>query len=115
MTFGQHYDTAIQQLAEATGKLRASPTEWVNLIDPLLGNYVLGNPGSVLRITGRLASNYPVISRVFTDVHEKRLESNLSHAYVRSTRKPTRRIKYQEVQQLAQQLRYALHEAASKW
>ena len=126
---GAHYNTARQQLVDASGKLRASPSEWANLIDTFidlfldvlhrhdgaLGDYQCGKPGSVLHGGGRLPAQYPVLAGVFKSIHELRRHSLLSHAYVKSTDEPTRRITYDEVQQAARDLKLALAEAAQKW
>lgn len=126
---GPHYDVARQQIVAASGKLRTSPSEWVNLLDTFadlflaalynhdgsLGVYQQGNHGGVLTPTGRLAMNYPLLYKAISHIHDLRLESSLSHAYVKKTGKPTRRIKYAEVQLAAHELKLGLAEAARKW
>jgi hypothetical protein len=125
---GSHYDVARKQIVTAAGKLRTSPSEWINLIDTFndlfldalynhdgnLGSYPLGNLGGVLSST-RLATNYPLLFNAVKHIHNLRLDSCLSHAYVRNTGKPTRHIKYAETQLAAHELKQGLEEVAKKW
>jgi hypothetical protein len=61
--------------------------------DTTLGAYTLGNIGGVLKST-RLKTDYPAISKLANQLHEKRLESDLSHAEVKATKTPTKPIKF---------------------
>jgi hypothetical protein len=105
--FGKLYKRAEAQITTCKGYFKTDPTAWVNAIDVFndlwlnalychdttLGNYTLGKIGSVLKST-RLKSDYPAISKFANQLHEKRLESDLSHAEVKLTKKPTKPIKF---------------------
>lgn len=69
--------------------------------DGSIGTYTLGNIGSVLySSTSRFAASYPKFFFLCKKVHDLRLESDLSHPVVKSTGKPTRRIKFSELKKL---------------
>lgn len=61
--------------------------------DPALGIYSLGGLGSV-KGSIKLKASYPKVSESINKFHEKRLESELSHAIVKATRKATGPIKF---------------------
>ncbi|MBI3786060.1 MAG: hypothetical protein HY270_21955 [Deltaproteobacteria bacterium] len=82
--------------------------------DPSLGTYVFGSIGSVMNST-RLKHNYPAIQELVVSIHEKRLESLLSHAKTKSTGKPTKPIKWAYLKTGKTLLRKALSELAAKW
>jgi hypothetical protein len=123
------YDACRHLLVEAAGKLHTSYNEWVNLIDAFndlfldvlykhdnrLGLYERGKIGSVIYTSKKLMIYYPSIAKAFIYIHDLRLDSDLSHAYNKSTRKRTRRIKYREALHAATLLKLALDEASSKW
>lgn len=106
--FGKAYKRAEAQITTCKGYFKTDPTAWVNAIDvfvdllldslhrqqPALGGYTLGRPGSTLDNPVRLQAEYPVITAMATQFHYKRLESNLSHAVVKKTKKPTKPIKF---------------------
>lgn len=69
-----------------------------------LGSYKLGNIGSCLTPTGRFASGYPKFFWLCNKIHELRLESALSHPIVKRTGKPTRQIKFKEIEKLKPQI-----------
>ena len=78
-------------------------------LDRSLGTYVLGSIGSVMS-SSRLQSNYPRIYALAKTIHDKRLESELAHAVVRKTGKPTGRIRYSYLKTAKQLLRWAMPE-----
>jgi hypothetical protein len=82
--------------------------------DVSLGSYALGNIGSVLSST-RLKGTYPAIFALSDQIHDTRLKSNLSHAVVRKTGKPTTRIPYRYLQTAKGLYRRAIAELAVKW
>ncbi len=104
---GSHHRQAELQAAWCRAYAGTDITAWVNAVDvfndllldslykhdPSLGTYQLGNVGSVANST-RLKSAYPGLHDVVESVHEKRLQSHLSHAKVRKTGKQTGRIKF---------------------
>jgi hypothetical protein len=83
-------------------------------LDPSLGGYTLGKIGSVLSST-RLQTGYPRIHNLVQTIHDKRLESELSHPVVRRTGKPTGRIKYAFLRQAATLLRAACGEIRARF
>ncbi len=69
--------------------------------DGTIGTYTLGKIGSYLYTpTSRFATSYPKFYSLCKIVHDLRLESDLSHPIVKSTGKPTRRIKFSELKKL---------------
>lgn len=105
--FGKSYKRAEAQITTCKGYFKTDPTAWVNAMDVFndlflealyrkdlsLGGYTLGNIGSVLGST-KLGAGYPAITRLVNQIHDKRLESELSHAKVKKTKKPTGPIKF---------------------
>lgn len=105
--FGKSYKQAEAQITTCKGYFKTDPSAWVNAIDVFndillaalyrgdasLGGYTLGKIGSVLGST-RLKLDYPAIQYMSEQIHEKRLESALSHAEVKATRKATKTIKF---------------------
>jgi hypothetical protein len=82
--------------------------------DPTLGNYTLGNIGSIL-MSVRLRNAYPAFFALVSEIHEKRLLSSLSHAMARRTGKPTGRIKYKYRSKATRLMRLAFAELARRW
>lgn len=86
--------------------------------DHRLGTYTLGQPGSWLNDVNynkKFKQHYPAIFNYCKFIHEKRLESDLSHAVTKKTQKATGRIKY-DYQKVVKKLLYdAVDELASKW
>ena len=96
-------------------------TAWVNITDTIndvildtlfrhdsvnIGLYTLGNIGSVLNSSrSRFARRYPILFITVKAIHDARLESDLSHPIVRATKRPTRWIKYKEMEDFKKQLR----------
>lgn len=105
--FGKGYKRAEAQITTCKGYFKTDPTAWVNAFDVFndlfldalyrrnstLGGYTLGKIGSVLG-SARLKADYPAITRMVNQIHDKRLESELSHARVSKTKKPTGPIKF---------------------
>ena len=105
--FGKSYKRAEAQITTCKGYFKTDPTAWVNAFDvfndlvldalyrkdPTLGGYTLGTVGSVIAST-RQKADYPAIARLANQIHAKRLESELSHARVKKTKKPTGPIKF---------------------
>lgn len=83
--------------------------------DPTLGVYQTGNMGGFLNSV-KLSTKYPKITLMMNSVHDKRSESNLSHAYTRRTGRKTGPIKYRYYSSEAKRLiKEAFAELASKW
>jgi hypothetical protein len=95
-------------------------TAWVNITDTMndvildalfrhdgvnIGLYSLGNIGSVLNNSrSRFGRRYPILYQTVKNIHDARLESDLSHPVVKPTGRPTRWIKYKEMENFKRQL-----------
>jgi hypothetical protein len=58
---------------------------------------------------------FPKAHKAFSCVHQKRLESSLSHAVVRTTGKRTRFIEHEYIDKIKPQLQKAYLEIWGKW
>lgn len=125
--FGGSYKRAESQIIAAKAYFKTDPSAWVNAMDvfndlllnslykkdPSLGSYTLGGIGSVSGST-RLKTTYPQISECINRFHEKRLESELSHAIVKATKKPTGPIKFKWLNSGSKLIRQVLNELHTK-
>lgn len=125
--FGLSYKRAEAQLVTCKGFFKTNPSSWVNALDvfddlllyalyqadPNLGIYNLGNIGGVLS-SPRLRNSYPAVAELANQVHAKRLESDLSHAIVRTTRRFTGPIKFGWLRVGGRLLRRAADELLAK-
>jgi hypothetical protein len=126
--FGRNYKHAEAQIVECKGYFKTSANSWVNgtdvfidwLLDALfrrdvaLGTYTIGNVGGCTS-HGALKTNYPAVFKLLNEVHAKRYQSNLSHAKVRRTSQPTKRIRFKWLRTGAVLLRQAADELAAKF
>jgi len=126
--FGRNYKHAEAQIVECKGHFKTSPNSWVNGTDvfidwmldalfrrdPSLGTYTMGNVGGCLS-HGRLKARYPAVFKFLNEIHSKRYESNLSHARIRRTQQPTKRIRFKWLAKGAVLLRRASDELATKF
>lgn len=122
--FGKSYKRAEAQITTCKGYFKTDPSAWANAIDVFndlwldalhrhettLGGYTLGRSGSTLDNPVRLKSAYPAIANMAMKFHEKRLESDLSHAEVRKTKKATKPIKFKWLRVGARLLRRGAEE-----
>ncbi len=83
--------------------------------DVTLGGYALGNIGSALQPTSRLAIKYPRLYRIIDRVHTLRLEADLSHPVTRSTNSPTRRIPFRVMKKQLRPLATGYLELWDQW
>ena len=127
--FGLRYKEAERKIIRAKGYFKTDPTAWVNIIDTFndmlidalfshdttLGSFPLGNLGSVLHPTSRFASGYPELFKAVSQIHQKRLESDLSHPVERRTGKATKPIKYRYVSKAKKLLFNGYSELMTKW
>lgn len=126
--FGKAYKRAEAQITTCKGYFKTNPSAWVNAIDvfvdllldslhrhqPVLGGYTLGRGGSTLDNPVRLRAAYPAVTEMATQFHHKRLESNLSHAIVRKTKKPTKPVKFKWLRAGARTLLKGIQELDAK-
>ncbi len=62
--------------------------------DPTVGKYQLGNIGGFLNAGSRFNQKYPQFFMMCKEIHDKRLECELSHAVHKKSKKPTQYIPY---------------------
>lgn len=124
--FGRTYKRAEAQIITCKGYFKTNASAWVNsmdvfidlLLDGLyrkdksLGTYRLGEVGSVVNST-RLKAGYPDVFQLLNQIHAKRAESNLSHAVTKTTKKPTKPIKFKWLTVGARLLRKAMSDLHS--
>lgn len=124
--FGNRYKQAERQAVEIVAAATSvNVTGFVNLLDVFndllidaiyrvdgtIGNYQLGQIGSVLNaLTGRFASKFPDTYEFVKVVHDSRYESMYSHPLIKKTGKPTKRINYRFLGKAKRLLRKAVVE-----
>ena len=123
--FDTRYPQAELQAMETVAASGVNITGFVNFLDvfddllvdavfqadPSIGSYTLGQIGSVLNAaTGRFATKYPSTYALAKEVHERRYESMASHPLIKSTGKPTKRIRYKFLPKAKQLLIAAVNE-----
>jgi hypothetical protein len=130
--FGKTYRRAEIQAVRWSGYL-TDATAWVNGMDVFLdwlldalyrndpsirGTYKLGSIGSVLGTGSPLSVSYPKVFALAHDIHERRGESDLSHAKKRKGSvylRPTSFIRFRYFTTARKLAREALKELAAKW
>jgi hypothetical protein len=123
--FGARYAQAELQAIETVAASGVNITGFVNFLDVFddllidavyqadstIGNYTLGQIGSVLHApTGRFSLKYPKICELATEVHNRRYESMASHPLIKRSGKPTKKISYKFLAKAKQLLIAATHE-----
>lgn len=105
--FGKSYSQAETKIVACKGYYKTNPTAWVNMLDVFndllfdtlfkrdgtIGARQLGNFGGVTH-NARFKAKFPKTHNYAVIIHDKRLESELSHAVVKSTNAPTKRIPF---------------------
>jgi len=126
--FRADYSKAERQAILCRALAETNVTAWVNAMDvlidwilislyrhdPSLGTYIPGSQGSIMN-SSRLATSYPAVQAMLKSVHEKRHESNLSHAQQKRTGRSTRNIKYKYLKIAKPLIKAAINEIASHW
>lgn len=123
--FGSDYGRAERQVTLCRALAGTNITAWVNAMDvfddwllialyrfdPGLGKY---NPGGVGSVMGskKLTKKYPAVQALVYGIHQRRYESFLSHAKIRSTGKATGAVKYPFLGRGKRLLRNAVNELA---
>lgn len=127
--FGTEYTEARRRIVLSKGYAETDMNAWVGIMDtfhdlllsrlyahdPSIGGYTLGKIGGVLQPTSPLARRYPQLFDVVQDMHERRLESDLSHVVHRGSGRHTGRIKFPYLRRARPKLIRAYQELASKW
>lgn len=123
------YRSLISRMAVWRAYAASDPTAWASLSDtindiladalfthdPSLGKYALGRLGSVLSPNSRFAAAYPRFYAAADLLHKLRLTADLVHPLTKSTRQPTRRIRFQELRQPQRALALGWQELWQKW
>ena len=128
---GYHYKDDIAVVIRLKGYSESDATAWVSLLDTFhddildslfnheagsLGNYDHGNIGGLLgSSSSRFATKYPKAHDAFSNVHQARLESMLSHPITRATGKRTRYIEYKYLTKMKPKLAQAYLEIWRNW
>ena len=125
----KRYKEVLPKVVRWQGYANTDPTAWINITDTIndtildilykhdttIGNYQHGSIGSVLNSGSRLSKKYPQLFMAAKIIHEKRLESDLSHPKVKTTGKPTNYVKHKELKQLFKILSEGYVELWKKW
>jgi hypothetical protein len=125
--FGKHYLRAQRQAVTCRALLATNITAWVPALDvlndllldslfclrPALGTHTLGSFGTLYK-NPAFQSNFPKTWKMVKQIHDKRLESELAHAVVKTTKKPTGPIKFRYVATARWLIRPALAELKAK-
>ena len=128
-TVNPKYNDVLRKVTQLKSYSQTDATAWVNIADVIndlvlealfphdgtIGNYTIGSIGSNLQPTSRFASKYPKLFLCVKAIHDKRLESELSHPITRATGKPTRRIKFDEMEKLTKLMRAGYQEMLDLW
>lgn len=127
---GPVYKDTLPLIVRWTAYSKSDATSWINITDTFmdrvfdryfshsstLGTYVLGKIGSVLySSTSTLATVNPKLYLAARHVHDLRLESDLSHPITRTTGKPTRFIRYKEMQAVLPMVAAGFEEMWASW
>lgn len=105
------HDAAENKIIRACGYSKSDMSAFVNILDVFndllldslfrldtsMGKYTLGNIGGVLNGKGRFPKKYPELFILCKEIHNKRLECDLSHAIVRKSKKNTAYIEYKYI------------------
>lgn len=123
--YGKHHLNCERLSSLLVGYYKTDPNAFVNeldvlndytcdavyKLDPTIGTYSLGSIGSVLGSpTSRFATKFPLFFSLCKKIHTLRLESDLSHPKVKSTGKPTRRLKFNEIHRLPNEIHNGFNE-----
>jgi Reverse transcriptase (RNA-dependent DNA polymerase) len=125
--FGPQYRRAERQAVSCRALVDTNVTAWVPALDVLndlllsslfrqrtsLGTHTLGNFGSLYK-SAPFKADFPQTWKMVKTIHDKRLESELAHAVVRHTGKPTGRIRFTFVKTAKGLLRPAILELKAK-
>jgi len=126
--FRSDYRKAERQIVCIAGYNDTDVTAWVNGMDVFndwllyalhkndsgIGRYQLGSLGGNLN-NRRRKKAYPAVSALAKEIHERRYESNLSHAIQLRTRKATGPIQWDYFKTGRKLLRNAITELSHKW
>jgi ABC-type tungstate transport system permease subunit len=126
---GRSYGQAVRIAVTAKAYAQTDATAFINTMDAfhdvlldcvfqhdgLIGQYQLGNIGSVLNVGSKFAQQYPRLFEAVKEMHEARLQSVLSHAYVKGTRRPTGRIGFAYLSKIRPRLLAAYAELEARW
>ncbi len=123
---GSKYKQAEAKIVACKGYYKTNPTAWVNMLDVFNDLFVdelfkkdgaiglrnLGNFGGVIG-NNSFTLKYPRVHAYIKILHEKRLESELSHAIVKTTKAPTSRVPFSWLKIGRKSLKKAIEELRS--
>ena len=126
---GKVYKELLPKFVRWRGYSDTDPTAWVNITDTIndsllailfthdgkIGRYKPGNIGGALSLRSRFAKKYPDLHAAVSEIHRKRLESDLSHPKNKATGKTTRYIEWKELVPLKKLLMNGYLELWRKW
>jgi len=126
---GKSYKEMLLKVVRWRGYEKSDATAWINLTDvindillnalfahnPSIGIYTIGQIGSVLNPASRFAKKYPSLFDAVKEVHEKRLESDLSHPITKATGKPTTYVKFKDLPHIKRKLGSGYLELWNNW
>jgi len=126
---GTDYKRMLRKVVRWRGYVDSDATSWVNITDTMndillekvfphdgsIGTYQIGNVGGVLNSTSKFATGYPLLFDAVKRIHEKRLESDLSHPITKKTGKSTGPIRFRALPPLKLALAKGYAEMWKKW
>ena len=130
IVLGREYGNTIKKFARWHAYSRTDATSWTNLTDTLMdlildkyvthdgtiGTYTLGHIGSFTNsATSRFATKCPKLRAVAEEIHNMRLQTDLSHPVTRKTSRTTRHIRYKEMRDVMPRLADGWTEMWAKW
>ena len=127
--FKSEHDEAENKIIRAYGYVQNDMSAFVNILDTFndilldrlfehdgsIGLYELGKIGSVLNPNCRFAKGYPKLYKLCREIHDKRLESDLSHPKIKATGEYTTYIKYSYINSARKTLYEGYKEFLEKW
>ncbi|WP_298845402.1 RNA-directed DNA polymerase [Clostridium sp.] len=127
--FGKDHDLAENKIVRTQAYVQNDMSAFVNITDVFndfllsklfvhdttLGGYKLGNIGGSLNKGTRLEKQYPELFLLCKEIHNKRLECDLSHSITKSTNKQTRPIEYKYIYKARKSLYEGYKNIIEKW
>lgn len=128
--FEKDHDAAENKITRAYAYVQNDMSAFVNIMDSFndfllhrlylhdinLGSYQLGKIGSVTNNKGtKLEKQYPNLFLLCKEIHNKRLECDLSHPMIKTTKKYTKPIEYKYIYKIRRIMHDGYKELIEKW